>query len=81
MRTHCYEIGGDVFSLAELECCVIRGHLDQGHHPRAPFVREPKKSRAHYAYALETIDPRINFILVRSLIFLYLCQRSFRISF
>mmetsp|Transcript_22242 Transcript_22242/g.33297 ORF Transcript_22242/g.33297 Transcript_22242/m.33297 type:complete len:855 (-) Transcript_22242:172-2736(-) len=63
MRTHCYEIGGDVFSLAELECCVIRGHMDQGHHPKPPFVREPKKSRAHYLYALDTVDPRINFIL------------------
>mmetsp|Transcript_411 Transcript_411/g.432 ORF Transcript_411/g.432 Transcript_411/m.432 type:complete len:1353 (+) Transcript_411:82-4140(+) len=63
MCTHCYEIGGDVFSLAELECCVIRGNLSNGIYIKAPFVRPPKKSKAHYAYALDTVDPRINFLI------------------
>lgn len=63
MRTHCYEIGSDVFSLAELECCVIRGNSSQAYHPRPPFVGAPKNSRAHFCYALESFDPRINFIL------------------
>jgi hypothetical protein len=66
MRTHCYEIGGDVFSLAELECCVIRGSMTKPTYYKAPFVREPKKSRTHYMYALEIVDPRINFVLVRT---------------
>ena len=73
MRTHCYEIGGDVFSLAELECCVIRGNMDRGIHLKAPFVREPKKSRAHYTYALDQIDPRINFVLVSPSYFAFIC--------
>ncbi len=61
MRTHCYEIGGDVFSLAELECCVIRGSMSQAYHPRPPFV--VAKSPAHLTYSLSFVDPRINFIL------------------
>ncbi len=61
MRTHCYEIGGDVFSLAELECCVIRGSMSQAYHPKPPFV--VAKSPAHLTYSLSFVDPRINFIL------------------
>ena len=65
LRTHCYEIGGDVFSLAELESCVIRGNLSRPQHPKPPFAQAPKKSNAHRAYALTRPDPRFNFILVR----------------
>jgi len=63
MRTNCYEIGGDVFSLAELQMRVIRGNMSKAIHPRSPFVQAPKKSRAHLAYALGEADPRINFAL------------------
>jgi len=63
MRTNCYEIGGDVFSLAELEICVIRGKMSKAVHPRLPFVQAPRKSCAHLAYALGTVEPRINFVL------------------
>lgn len=63
MRTNCYEIGGDIFSLAELQIRVIRGNMSKAIHPRSPFVQAPKKSRAHLAYALGGADPRINFVL------------------
>jgi len=63
MRTHCYEIGGDVFSLAELESCVIRGNMSQAYYPKPPYVRAPKKSRGHLAYSLDFVDPRIMFVL------------------
>lgn len=63
MRTNCYEIGGDVFSLAELNVRVIRGNMSKAIHPRSPFVQAPRKSRAHLAYALGEADPRINFVL------------------
>ena len=65
MRTNCYEIGGDVFSLAELQIRVIRGTMSKAIHPRSPFIQAPRKSRAHLAYALGEADPRINFVLVR----------------
>jgi len=63
MCTHCYEIGGDVFSLAELESCVIRGNMSKPSYTKAPHVRPPKNSTAHYAYALDFMDVRTNFIL------------------
>lgn len=63
MRTHCYEIGGDIFSLAELESYVIRGNLPKPFYPRPPFVPAPKKSRGHIVYSLEYVDPRLPFIL------------------
>lgn len=63
MRTHCYEIGGDVFSLAELETCVIRGNLPKPYYPKPPFIRAPKKSRGYLAYALEYVDPRLCFVV------------------
>ena len=69
MTTNCYEIGGDVFSLVELESCVIRGNMSKAHSPKLPFVQAPKKSCAHLAYALGITEPRINFVLVSS--FLY----------
>jgi len=61
-RCSCYEIGEDVFSLAELECCVIRDKA--GVHIKPPFVGAAKKSRAYQMmYGLGSTDPRINFIL------------------
>lgn len=41
--------------------------MNKGFNVKAPFVREPKKSKSHYRYALYHIDPRINFVLVRLL--------------
>lgn len=60
MRTHCYEIGGDVFSLAELESCVIRGNMPKSYYPKQ---KAHKTSRGHFAYALDYIDPRVIFVL------------------
>ena len=68
MRCSCYEIGGDVFSLAELECIVIRGKMSQGINTKPPFVEPPKASGAYSSYALSFIDPRVNFILVSSMV-------------
>ena len=63
MRCTCYEIGGDVFSLAELNCCVIRGGLSRPISPKNPYVDVPKKSNAYRFYALDRVDTRINFVL------------------
>jgi len=64
-RSSCYEIGEDVFSLAELECCVIRGKTSRPSHPKPPFVDAPKKSMPYQMmYGLGATDFRINFILV-----------------
>jgi hypothetical protein len=63
MQTHCYEIGGDVFSLAELESCVIRGNMPKPYYPKPPFVQPHRSSRGHFAYALDFLDPRIIFVL------------------
>ena len=63
MRTHCYEIGGDVFSLAELEGCVIRGNMSKAYYPKSPYVEPHRSSRGHFAYALEYVDPRVNFVM------------------
>lgn len=65
MRASCYEIGGDVFSLAELQSCIIRGNMSRPLSPKPPYVDVPKKSNAYRYYALDYIDPRVNFIVVR----------------
>jgi len=62
-RCSCYEIGGDVFSLAELECCIIRGRMSAPVNARSPYVDAPKSSAGYRFYALRTVDPRINFVL------------------
>jgi len=69
MRTCCYEIGGDVFSLAELQCCIIRGKMSKPVNPKPPFIEAPKKSLGHLTYSLHNADPRINFVLVSSFFF------------
>ena len=62
-RTSCYEIGGDVFSLAELYHCVLRGSLSKPVSPKIPYFDIPRKSSAYSVYALKYTDPRIAFIL------------------
>ena len=63
MRTSCYEIAGDVFSLAEISSCIIRGGLSRPNVPKAPYVEAPKKSNAYYLYALQNVGPIIHFVL------------------
>jgi len=64
MRASCYEIGGDVFSLAEIQGCIIRGSMSRPVSPRPPYVDVPKKSNAYRFYALKYADPRVSFIVV-----------------
>lgn len=75
-RCSCYEIGEDVFSLAELESCVIRGNTGRPSYIKPPFVDAPKKSR-HLMYALSATDSRINFILVSKWIVLKILHQCF----
>lgn len=63
MHTSCYEIGGDVFSLAELQCCVIRGKMSKPVAPKPPYIEAPKKSNAYRFYALGFTDCRVHFVL------------------
>ncbi len=63
MRTSCYEIGGDVFSLAELHSCVICGKMSKLINPRPPYIEAPRKSNAYKFYALDFIDSRVHFVL------------------
>mmetsp|Transcript_20747 Transcript_20747/g.30364 ORF Transcript_20747/g.30364 Transcript_20747/m.30364 type:complete len:82 (+) Transcript_20747:2515-2760(+) len=71
MRCSCYEIGGDVFSLAELQCCIIRGKMSPAVSAKPPYVEEPKGSQGHRFYALGIADTRTNFILVRLFVFCF----------
>ena len=63
MRTSCYEIGGDVFSLAELHSCVICGKMSKPINPKPPYIEAPKKSNAYKYYALNYTDVRVHFVL------------------
>lgn len=63
MRTSCYEIGGEVFSLAELHCCVLRGSLSRPLTSKPPGIDVPKKSDAYLFYALGYTTPKVNFLL------------------
>jgi len=63
MRCVCYEIGNDVFSLAELEHCVIRGKLSLPSSNRSMFVEPAKSSEGFKKYSLACVDARINFVL------------------
>lgn len=67
MRTYCYEVGGDVFSLAELDSCVLSGKYTRPY--KSPFATAPKNSIATYPklYALEYIDSRLHFVICRHL--------------
>ena len=62
-RTSCYETGGDVFSLAELYHCVLRGNMSKPVSPKHPYFDIPRKSSAYSIYALTYTDPRIIFVL------------------
>jgi len=66
MRTICYEIGGDVFSLAELNTYIIRGNLSKCFYvkPSPPFVVASRRSWPHQVYALGYGDARVNFLVV-----------------
>ena len=64
MRASCYEIGGDVFSLAEIQSCIIRGNMSRPVSPKPPYVDISKKSNAYRFYALKYTDARVNFVLV-----------------
>ncbi|GMI16774.1 hypothetical protein TrLO_g12402 [Triparma laevis f. longispina] len=59
-RCVCYEIGGDVFSLSELEHLVIRGKLCA---PSAGRIEPTKSSEGFKKYSLGNVDARINFVL------------------
>lgn len=63
MRASCYEIGGDVFSLAEIQSCIIRGNMSRPVSPKPPYVDVSKKSNAYRFYALKYTDARVNFVL------------------
>ena len=56
-----YEIGNDVFSLAELEQCVLRGALSTC--KTCPTGNNLATNDDHYKYALGSVDPRINFLI------------------
>jgi hypothetical protein len=63
MRTSCYEVGGEVFSLAELHTCVIRGNMSRPLTYKPPAIEVPKKSNNYRFYALGYTNPRVNFVL------------------
>jgi hypothetical protein len=64
MRCVCYEIGKDVFSLSELQYCLIRGKLSAATHNRH-YIVEPSRSSvdAFKVFALGAVDARVNFVL------------------
>ena len=58
-----YCVGDDVFSLAELEQCVLRGKLSR---PKVTSRHDPavlSLGDSHFHYALEKADCRINFLI------------------
>jgi hypothetical protein len=63
MRTSCYEIGGDIFSLAELSNCIIRGNMCKPNPPKAPYTDAPKKSNSYRCFALPSYSPNVNFLV------------------
>jgi hypothetical protein len=63
MRTTCYEIGGDVFSLAELQQYLIRAGMSKATNARPPYIEAPKKSASYEYYALGYTSSRVHFLL------------------
>jgi len=57
-----YEVGEEVFSLVELEYCVIRGRRRPQYVPRR-WPSPPNPNDEHYRYALVATDTRMNFLL------------------
>jgi hypothetical protein len=64
MRCSSYEVGGNVYSLAEIESIILRGNLSRAVNPKAPFVVAPKEAYFESYSSLTTVDARINFLLV-----------------
>ncbi len=58
-----YEIGDNVFSLMELEQCVIRGILCRPNYSNKAECIAIPASDEHFAYACKIADPRVNFLL------------------
>jgi hypothetical protein len=58
-----YEIGADVFSLAEIEHCVLRGKLSRPRSVPRYLPAPPPPEDDHYRHALTRCDFRINFAL------------------
>ena len=60
-----YEIGADVFSLAEIEHCVLRGRLSRPRSVPRYLPAPPPPEDDHYRYALPpaAADFRVNFAL------------------
>eukprot|EP00752_Nemacystus_decipiens_P007824 g6989.t1 len=60
-----YEVGGDVFSLQELEHCVLRGRLPRPILKDLPkrFAPLPPEGDDHYAYSLGKADARVSLFL------------------
>ena len=65
-RTMCYEIRGDIFLLANLECLIVQGNMSNGANIKPPFASAPKTSKGHRVYALRRVYPRVNFLLNNS---------------
>jgi Protein of unknown function, DUF547 len=63
MRTSCYELGDEVFSLSELYSCVLRGNMSRPTSSKPPYIYAPKKSNVYRYYALRYTKPSINFLL------------------
>jgi Protein of unknown function (DUF1769)/Protein of unknown function, DUF547 len=63
MRTSCYEVGCDVFSLAELYCCVIRGNMCRSLLNRPPFMDVAKHSDAYRSFSLPYRCAAVNLLL------------------
>ena len=63
MKTCCYEIGGDVFSLVELSACIIRGNMAAPIGAKPPYIDAPKKSSSYRRFALKAYSPILNFVL------------------
>ncbi len=53
-----YEIGGDVFSLCEIEHCVLRGKMSKPRTLPRHYPSPPAYEDDHYRYALQGVDFR-----------------------
>lgn len=66
MRCYCYEIDGDVFSIAEIECIIRHSMSNVVNSKNTPFGILPSKllqQRYRSAYGLSINDARVNFAL------------------
>lgn len=59
----CYEIGSEVFSLCEIEHCVLGGRLARPRSMPRSFATVPRANDDHYLYALPTADRRMRFLV------------------